>query len=235
MYLKQTSSIISDVQDAQLRPKLSYFIYNESSVWENYIDEGVTMRIQKGNMLKYDPNYVYFLRSGLLQFSRSINKNMLPIFYLGKNSLCFEMHIIGHTALPSHYHAIEDAALVRFPIRFIRNLIEEKPELSYLIMESIGVKYSALLTRINEMGTHDLLRNIARLLLDMAAYNKFAHTFTPAISQRELVEFFSVHRSSVNRSISILRDKKIIGNYTKNRIEILDYSMLIDIAAVIYA
>ncbi len=235
MYLKQTSKDpIDDSHDARIRPKLSFFIYNESAVWEKYLDHGVAMQLPKGNQLKVDVDYVYFIKSGLLQFSRIQKNDVLPNFYLGKNSLCCEMHVIGHTAQPSHYLALENSVLIRFPVKYLRKLIHSNPELSFSIMESIGVKYSVLLTRVNEMGTHYLLRNISRLLLDMASYNKFAHTFTPAISQRELVDFFCVHRSSVNRIIATLRDQGIVGDYTKNRLEILDYAELIEIASVSY-
>ncbi len=241
VYLKQTSYISKEdaqaahvAYEAYLRSKLSYFIYSDSSVWEKYLDQGFAFELSKGKALSVDTDYVYFVKHGLLQFSRIQNDEVLPSFYVGKNALCCEMHVIGHVAQPSHYIAVEQCSLVRFPVQFLRQLVLEKPEISFLIMESIGMKYSVLLTRINEMGSQHLLRNIARLLLDMASYHQFTHTFTPPISQRELVDFFCVHRSSVNRIIATLRDQGIVGDYTKNRIEILDYAQLIEIASVSY-
>lgn len=236
MYLKETNAVanLKNIPDAYLRTQLSYFMYNDPEPWEKLIDYGTAIRLEKGKSLQENIQYVYFIREGVIRFSRLTGKEVMPLFYLGRGSLCFEMHAIGHISASSDCCALEDCSLIRFPTKRLRQLVVENPHVGFLIAESIGIKYSVLLTRVTEMGTQHLLRNIARLLLDMVSFFNFSRIITPSISQRELAEFFCVHRSSVNRAIAVLREKNIIGDYTKSRLEIRDLPALINLASVAY-
>ncbi len=236
MYLKQTNRVanLQLPEDSYIRPQLSYFLHNDDDLWGKHADLGAPIRLTRGENLHYETQYVYYIKEGLLRFSRVVDRGLLPLFYLGRGTLCFEMHIIGHSAVPSEYKAIEECHLIRFPTQLLRQHVFKDPYISFALMESIGAKYSILLTRLNEVGSHKLERNVARLLLDMASYHRFQSIFSPCLCQRELTAFFRVHRSSINRAIAGLREKQIIGVYTKSKLEILDLSRLIEAASVSY-
>ncbi len=207
MYLKTTNAVVQlkNVKESHVRPQLSYFIYNNECYWEKHIDHAGSFVLEKGRYLTPDERYIYYVQNGVVCFSKEEEGESLPLFYLSKGSLCSEMHIIGHIATNGTLYALEECKLLCFPVSLIRKLILEDPQLSFTIMESIGTKYSVLLTRISEIGTQNLIRNIARLILDMCSFYSFNYVFSPPICQRELSNFFCVHRSSINRAIATER------------------------------
>jgi DNA-binding IclR family transcriptional regulator len=57
-------------------------------------------------------------------------------------------------------------------------------------------------------------------------FQKINGKIVPHLSLQELAAFLGIHRSSLHKALARLREESIIGDYSKNRLEIYDLEKL---------
>lgn len=131
---------------------------------------------------------------------------------------------VFHVSLwyPGNFLALEKCEVYHFP----RSLLEDEafirahPVLMSNLVRSLGIKAGAFFSQISESSHLSPQEKVCRYLRRLADQNAGRARFAPGVSQSEMAETLGLHRSTVCRVISELRDEGVIGNFSRRNLEI---------------
>lgn len=204
--------------------------------WRRTLHLGESVSIAKGDVVPCRPDTVAYLESGLLRLARTReNGEEKTLTFLTADNLFQEIPYLTRLDMQCDrfvVRALEPSRVVFLDKHDVDSLLAGHPELMYNLLESTSYKVG-LFTRRAIQEESDLRRRLCNLLFDLAAYNGFAHTLKPRITQKDVADILEVHRCTLSRAISDLRSEGIISKFTKNTLVIEDMQALMDAAGVV--
>lgn len=212
-----------------------YFMQPLNRPWRSYLHIGKAREIAKGHIAERDSSRVCYLESGLLRAGVRLDSG-------AEKTLCFLTpdNFFGDTEHFSRvettevlvFRALEPSRIVDFDRDDFDTLMSRNPSLMYNLLESTSYTAHLMARRALEPSEYELRTRLCHLLFDLAAYNGFAHVLKPRITQKDVADILEVHRCTLSRAISELREEQIIGDFTKNTLVIKDMEALMEAARI---
>ena len=126
------------------------------------------------------------------------------------------------------FHCFTDVVLWRFAGGLLRDetFIREHPRLIADLMASLGVKLLVMHNALSNVSTGGALAKLCRFCLNLSEADGGATVVCPHISQTELANMLGMHRATLLRSIQELRQRGVLRELTRDRLEIGDMEQL---------
>ncbi|NDV23379.1 Crp/Fnr family transcriptional regulator [Desulfovibrio sp. JC022] len=207
--------------------KALFSIEGVNSIWESVLDKAVQTSLPKAHEIEAnDPNYFFFLLKGSVKLScLSESGQERVVMRIGPGTLFNEVSHIHSSIFQSHsLHTLEECVVARFPKYILENddFFRQHPELACNLIHSLGIKAGAFFAQLFDSGLLEVSTRVSRSLYQLWQENGESESFSPGLTQSELASTLGVHRSSLCRVIKALRQKGVIGKFTKTTLEILD-------------
>ena len=106
--------------------------------------------------------------------------------------------------------------------------VRRHPALMSNLVHSLGAKAGAFYSQITESVELDPQTQVCRYLHRLADERR-TRVVNPGVSQSELALVLGLHRSTVCRIIRTLRDRGVLGHFTRCSLEILDREALAEL------
>ncbi len=203
-----------------------------NSMWRSILHLGEKKVLTKGTVLEMHlDNGLMLIDKGLISL-RSLNSDGRErvSMYMESGCLIGEVPALVDTQNSNRvplYHVHEESIVYAFPSSFLTdaNFIKTYPYLIMNVMESFALKVRYLFTLVGDKSGESSKEIICRYINRLARKNH-ADVFNPHMSQSEFALSLGLHRSTVCRIIKELREEGVLGEFTKNKLEILDRDTL---------
>lgn len=171
----------------------------------------------------------YYIEKGHLLISHaSQNGRERYIISLNEGSVFnVASALTGFDNPDTQYLCKEDTVLWRFPGRLLRScdFIRSYPELIVEIMQAMACRSLQMHASLSYTGSGTALTQLARWI----QHNIDDHDSTelsPNISQQELAARLGIHRATLVRCIHTLKERHIVGKFTRHSLIVLDKEAL---------
>lgn len=202
----------------------------QNSVWRRALSLGKHLHLDKGRRWTDFPggDVFAFLDSGLIRLSSLGENGSERIFlHIGAGCIFNELSCMHVAPLSTaSFLAMEPCEIYQFPKSLLedRDFVLQYPELMMNLVQSLMLKAGAFFGQIEEsvgLSPENLVcRYLFRLQEDASLRLK------PKFSQSDLALALGLHRSTVCRILHDLRERGILGEFTRTRLEILDKEAL---------
>ncbi len=205
----------------------------QNSVWREVLSLGARQCLDKGQRLidSSDNDNFSFLHKGLIRLSSlGENGNERIFLHIGAGCIFNELGCMHIAPLSTaSFLAMEPCEIYQFPRRLLqdRDFTLRHPELMMNLVQSLMLKAGAFFGQIEEsvgLSPENLVcRYLARLQSEGSGHLR------PRFSQSDLALALGLHRSTVCRILHDLREKGVLGEFTRTRLEILDKDALLQL------
>lgn len=198
--------------------------------WEKALHQGTPISFSARSILsgnRSSDSGLYYIRRGVVRLSNiALNGQERVMLYMGKGTLFNEIPMLqfSHDYL---FTCMEQTDTVFWPKkRLNEDFIREYPLLMFNFLESMSAKSRNFYTQLCNLRAYNSFGNVCRLLYSMNLFNRKGDVIVPMLTQLELAAFLGIHRSSLHKAMSRLKDEGIIGEYSKKSLEIYDLARL---------
>ena len=170
----------------------------------------------------------YYIRKGRVRLSYiAPSGSEKVLFYLGKGTLFAEIPVMIMSA-DCIFTCMDEVAAVLLKKSAVtsKKFLEEYPELMLNWVESTSVKSGNFFNQLCNAGLFDSFQSVCRLLYSMAIHSANEQIVVPQLSQQELASLLGIHRGSLHKALTRLKTEKVIGDYSKHELKILDLQLL---------
>lgn len=201
-----------------------------NSVWREVLSFGTRQHIAKGTRWTVSPSgeTFGFLSKGLLRLSAmGRNGSERIVLYIERGCIFNEQSCLASAPLSfAAFFAMEDCEVWNFPRTLLndRAFAASHPDQMLNLIQSLSQKTGALFGQLDENSSITLETAICRRLY--RAVEREGNVVKPHFSQTDLALSLGLHRSTVCRVLSSLRQRGILGDFTKTKLEILDKEAL---------
>jgi CRP-like cAMP-binding protein len=205
-----------------------------NSPWRSVLHLGQRQMVGKSYQWEDDPetSTFSFLEKGrvrLLNLSETGKERI--VLYIEPGCLFREI-VLLHVS-PSHpasLVALESCEVYNFPRTLLDDaeFVRRHPALMSNLVHSLGAKAGAFYSQITESVELDPQTQVCRYLHRLADERR-TRVVNPGVSQSELALVLGLHRSTVCRIIRTLRDRGVLGHFTRCSLEILDREALAEL------
>jgi len=212
---------------------ITFHIQDANIAWKNVVQYGTIYHFKKGHIEEgNDKSGFFFVIKGKIHAIYSTKYgHQRFLMIVGKNSIFNEVPCLNGKIYPDiFFTCVEDTTLCRFSNELIANneFWKNHPELAIDIMHGLAYKASLFAESACNYISKNTIQNVCSILLEI--HNDEVNKKGNELSQVEIASSLGVHVTTVARAIHTLRDKGIIGNVTKHRLEIFNESALIQYA-----
>ena len=202
-------------------------IRNTSTIWEHVLDLADKVEVKKGNILYPDegktPPFYYLKKGKLCVYLFNEKGEEFSPHYIFSGSLINDgFWILNNQINPHPVKTLEDCEIYLFDRALdFQTLLNINPALVQNLMYSQAVKdicYSRL-AYINAYKAPTT--RVSLFLYEMYRVWK-TKVFTPGITQAELANLLHMHKVTVSNTISELKTKGIIKEFTKSVLHLLE-------------
>lgn len=202
----------------------------QNSVWRSVLPMGERLLLDRGRRWTESPgnDRFAFLDKGLIRLSSLGENGSERIFlHIGAGCIFSELSCMHIAPLSTaSFLAMENCEVYLFPKHLLedRNFTLSHPELMMNLVQSLILKAGAFFGQIEESvglsPEHLVCRYLFRLQEDASLHLRLK------FSQSDLALALGLHRSTVCRILHDLRERGILGEFTRTRLEILDKEAL---------
>ncbi len=170
----------------------------------------------------------YLILKGMVRLSYPAASGQEKVlFYVGKNSFFNDMPaIMGlQTCI---FTCLERVEAIRFETAEVRSdaFAAKYPDLINNWLESAGVKCTLLFAQLSSSGVYSTFANVCRLLYTMSLHNRENGKIVPYLTQQDFASMLNIHRGSLHKVFSRLREEGVIGNYSRKELVIYNLEKL---------
>ena len=211
--------------------------------WEAIKHLGIRHSYQKGCQI-YDlqspVNGVYLVESGLVEivlYTPTGPEKVL--YYVGPGCIFGEVgcFVSGDTG-EARIQARSDCSAYFFGRETIEGVIaREHPQLLIELIRTSAYKIRMFAVLLRDSLTGDVFQRVCRTLVYLVEYRGVLPqpgfqglAVQPGLSQTDLARLLGIHRVTLTKVINRLKNERVIKRFTKNRLEILDFERLNQIA-----
>ena len=205
----------------------------QNSIWREILPLGTRLCLDKGQRLidSLDNESFSFLHKGMIRLSSlGENGNERIFLHIGAGCIFNELGCMHVAPLSTaSFLAVEPCEIYQFPRRLLqdREFTLQYPELIMNLLQYLMLKAGAFFGQIEEsVGLSPeilVCRYLARL------QSEGPGNLHPRFSQSDLALALGLHRSTVCRNLHDLREKGILGEFTRTKLEILDKEALLNL------
>lgn len=217
------------------RPQAGPIITSTGDAWEKYLGYGIKRKYPANCTLLHPgavPDTLYYIQSGEVLISNYAAPETISRLFILR-SKCV-LGLIGmftpNTSMVS-WVTLEPCVCYLFNRKDIYETIPR--ELLLSMLEQMGAMSSSMTRRFAQSSGRRLDVRLARMIIHLVDACPKSDpqppgglAIVPRVTQEMLSELLGMHPVTLNRVIALLRRKGIIGRFTKNRLEILDFATL---------
>lgn len=170
---------------------------------------------------------MYYIKRGRVRLSNlNPNGQERVVLYMGKGVLFNEIPMLDFN--PDYlFTCMEAVDAVFWPKKLITgDFIREYPDLLLNLLESMGKKSRSFYCQLNSLRSFSSFANVCRTLYSMHLFNRVGERIVPELTQQELAALLGIHRSSLHKALTRLKDGGIIGSYHRKQLTIYDLPAL---------
>lgn len=174
---------------------------------------------------------MYYITRGRVRLSHiAPNGSEKVLFHIGQGSLFNEIPMLS-SAPNATFTSVEQTDAYFWSRKDLGLIfIKEYPELIYNLLQSLSVKASNFHMQLCSQGLFTSFVNVCRSLYSMYLYQQEGEKIVPHLTQHELAALLGVHRSSLHKALTRLKEEDIIVSYNKKELIITDLDALFDYA-----
>lgn len=206
------------------------YLSEVNSVWREVLHLGKREEVAKGeswySVEKKD--VISFIDKGLLRMECSTNTGkQRSVLYLQAGCIIQEIGILSGGSMHNFITVVEDSTIFHFPAEIIQDtdFMYKYPYLLRNLLVSIAEKANIFFCLLADANEGEPFCAICRYF-EKLAENNDANIFTPNLSQVDIAAHLGLHRSTICKALRRLREEKIIGSFTRKKLEILDRKKL---------
>lgn len=164
---------------------------------------------------------MYYIKRGLIRLtSLSHGGQERTMLYMGPGVFFREIPMMLHSG-DSLFTCMEATDTVFFSKKQINvNFIHEYPDLFFNLLESMSKKSHCFYNLLSASTLSGSFNNTCRALYSMHLHNRRKGHVVPHLTQLELAAFLGIHRSSLHKALTRLKDEGVIGSYSRNHLVI---------------
>ncbi|MCR6544924.1 Crp/Fnr family transcriptional regulator [Dehalobacterium formicoaceticum] len=218
------------MQDSEILYLWSPWLDTSNTPWEEILDLGRKRHYKKNSIILGQGQTVSelcYLHTGEIKLSStSASGNEKPIWYIKAGNVFGEVPFFDHGIMNSYFICTEDCSVYFFSKEVLMETIFPKyPHIVMNIFETMAKKLRLMSSQIN-----DLSLNPPKLRVYKMIYASLSHNETAHISQQELADLLGMHRITLNRIISDLKNDGIIQkNENEKRFSLCDPKGLLEL------
>lgn len=205
--------------------------------WERMLALGIPMTFRSRCIIS-DPGLdknvsgIYFIRRGCVRLSHIVSSGQEKIMlYMGQRTMFYEKPLFHRNITDYIFTSMETTEVVFLSQKFFRSdFIKGHPDLFLNLLESISKKMGIFYTQLYSQTTLSSFSNICRTLYSMYLFNRRGDIVVPRLTQQELASFLGLHRSSLHKTLTHLKNEGIIGPYSRRELRIYNPQYLNDCA-----
>lgn len=222
--------------------QLPYF-ENLCPSWENIAHLGVRHAFQKGSQiigLEAAVDGVYFVRKGLVEILLYTTRGPEKVlFYVGSGCIFGEVScFVSGGSGEASVRARTDCDLYFFSRELIEGLIASLyPHLLIELIRASAYKIRMYGVLLQDSLNNDIFTRVCKMLVYLVRFKAAEHTIAPkqvdvqpGLTQTDIARLLGVHRVTVTKAISRLKEMGIICCYTKKSLVIADFPALLNLA-----
>lgn len=173
-------------------------------------------------------NGMYFIKRGRVRLSSlSMSGQEKVMLYMSKNVLFNEIPMLVYS-YDYVFTCMEHTEAVFWPKRFLdEKLAREKPELIFNLLESLSRKSQSFYVQLSAQRNYSTFGNVCRTLYSMHLFNRVKGAIVPQLTQQEVAAFLGIHRSSLHKALTRLKDEGVIGQYSRKQLSVFDENRLL--------
>ncbi len=208
-----------------------------NAAWAKVLHLGTQVNFKRNQILAVDENYnangAYFIKEGCIRLSYiAPNGQEKVLFFIGKGSLFNEVPSVSPSS-PCIFTSVTPTTAVYFKKSLVTSprFAVEHPEVVLNWVESTSIKTGCLFRQLCDVGLFDVFTNVCRLLYTMAQHHKEHGKIVPHLSQQECASYLGIHRGSLHKALSRLKDEGVIESYSRHELRILNMEQLREYAS----
>lgn len=171
---------------------------------------------------------MYYITRGRVRLSHiAPNGSEKVLFHMGKGMLFNEipMFIAVQNAI---FTAVEPTKAYFWPRHLLSlSFTKEYPDLINNLLQSLSRKASNFHIQLCAQGLFTSFVNVCRALYSMHLYQRKGEAITPHLTQHELAAMLGVHRSSLHKALTRLKDENVIASYNKKELIVTNLEALL--------
>lgn len=211
-------------------------MHEQNSIWREVLSLGSHQRMDRGRrwMETSSEGSFSFLDKGLIRLSSlGENGNERIFLYIGSGCIFSElscMHVAPHST--ASFLAMEDCDIYHFSSNLLtdENFTLNHPTLMMNLVQSLIQKAGAFFGQLDESAGLSPENLVCRYLFRLQEDDDGG--FRPKFSQSDLALALGLHRSTVCRILHDLRERGILGEFTRTKLEILDRKALQELCLI---
>lgn len=224
-FFNQESEIIKTTSPWQIASKFSHLPKEE---WEKLKKHGKILHFQKNSVVIEADSYIdkiYFINKGHAR-SMLINSE-------GEEKVLFYTNVF--IALECFFHeqpcsyvtiAMEDMEIFAIDRTHVEELMESKA-IRDLLFKALSIKCRVLGWQIEDLSLSNPMKRICRLICSFIATDE-QYEFLP-LTHQEMSQLTGLHRVTVSKTISQLKQMEVIDTDSKGHIIVKDWEALKEI------
>lgn len=203
-----------------------------NSPWKEALHLATRHAYPKGHLLLLDDGAIhdfYYMEHGRLRITyASKGGQERAMLEIRRGTIFNEASaLVGYDNPDTQYLCLADTVLWRFNGGLLTNpdFVREHPHLIINLMRSLGGKTLTMHEQLSYTGTSRALVQLCRYLL-RAVENHGGPSFRPDLTQQELADVLGIHRATLVRCVRALRERGILGMFTRRRLDIVNLNAL---------
>lgn len=210
-------------------------------VWEEILPLGRPLSLAAGAVFRpaerQEEAFYYLAKGEMALIQAQENGREQRIFHLYPGMLLNEVYVLGQLSAPfpgvdCFYSCLADAEFYEFPGRLLHDeaFVSGHPRLIINLLYTLCFKILFMHTTLSNVRSGDAVTRYCRFCLQIAEANGGASEFSAATSRAQTAELLGLHATSLFRAIQKLQKQGILGEVSRDRVEIMDMDALKRIA-----
>lgn len=164
---------------------------------------------------------MYYIKRGLIRLSSlSPGGQERTMLFMGGGVFFNEIPMILHPG-DAVFTSMEVTETFFFHKKTLTpDFIRSYPELMLNLLESLSKKSQFFYNQLSTAGMFGSFANTCRALYCMHLFNRQKGQIIPRLTQLELSALLGIHRSSLHKALTRLKDEGVIGAYNRKHLTI---------------
>lgn len=199
--------------------------------WNEFITRFSVLKYKKGRIIRTGAEHILFLEKGIIRASYITYTGLEWIFLFQKEGCLFNELSLLKAVSKFQFTAHTDVSVKLIPIKLLQSdeFIRDFPELYINLIETLALKESINYSYFADLAFASSKSRVCQALLALFKDHESLE-FCPELTQTEIGQMMGLHQTTVARVIKELRKEKIIGVFTKKKLQILDIEKLREIS-----
>ena len=209
-------------------------IHDLNREWEEALHLGTAVIYPKNTVIPHERiKGMYYLAKGAVTISySSFCGRERSALFIGPGCLFNEARTSSGYEPGGRFTCMEETLVYRFPESILEDMefIRSHPALIANLLRSMSLKMLIHYSFLTDMGLGSPERLLCRFIVNLS--HKFAgeKSFPAGKTQQEIADLLGMHRITLARAVSHLKQKGVITVFTRKEVHINDYALLLAMA-----